>query len=126
VLYSYQLRGGSIIRSGSRRAESLLLVNAAVETAANGLDARIVASSSFQYFRTRYIVLSGMKDALAGPYEERERGALVAQLRGELTPRSVLALAQRRDWKRVALAGSALVSIPLHRRILKLASERPQ
>jgi glycosyltransferase involved in cell wall biosynthesis len=126
VLYSYQLRGGSIIRSGTRRAESLLLVGTAVETAATTLDPRIVASSSFQYFRTRYIVLSGMKDALAGPYDEGERAALVAGLRAQLTPKSVLALAQRRDWKRVVLAGSALVSIPLHQRVLRLASERPQ
>ncbi|WP_158253318.1 glycosyltransferase [Cryobacterium sp. N19] len=124
VLYSYVVRGGSIIRSGSRRAESLLLVEQAVTTAAITLDTRIIGSNSYGYFRLRYILLSGLKDALSGPYDAEERDEIVAELRSRLTWRLVLLAARRGDWKRLALAGSAKVSVPLHRRVLRLAAEQ--
>ncbi|MBG6213266.1 MAG: glycosyltransferase [Cryobacterium sp.] len=124
VLYSYVVRGGSIIRSGSRRAESLLLVEQAVTTAAITLDTRIIGSNSYGYFRLRYVLLSGLKDALSGPYDAEERDEIVAELRSRLTWRLVLLAARRRDWKRLALAGTAKVSMPLHRRILRLAAEQ--
>ncbi|TFB93895.1 glycosyltransferase family 2 protein [Cryobacterium luteum] len=124
VLYSYVVRGGSIIRSGSRRAESLLLVEQAVTTAAITLDTRIIGSNSYGYFRLRYVLLSGLKDALTGPYDAEERAEIVAELRSRLTWRLVLLAAARRDWKRLALAGTAKLSVPLHRRLLRLAAEQ--
>jgi len=123
-LYFYVVRGGSIIRSGSRRAESLLLVEEAVTAAAVTLDARIISSNSYGYFRLRYVLLSGLKDALSGPYDADERDEIVALLRSRLTWRLVLLAARRRDWKRLALAGTAKVSVGLHRRILHLAAEQ--
>ncbi|TFD72412.1 glycosyltransferase family 2 protein [Cryobacterium gelidum] len=124
VLYSYVVRGGSIIRSGSRRAESLLLVEQAITTAAITLDTRIISSNSYGYFRLRYVLLSGLKDALNGPYDDEERDAIVAELRSRLTWRLVLLAARRRDWKRLALAGTAKVNIGLHRRVLRFAAEK--
>ncbi|WP_158251170.1 glycosyltransferase family 2 protein [Cryobacterium sp. Y11] len=124
TLYSYVVRGGSIIRSGSRRAQSLLLVEQAVTNAAITLDIRIISSNSYGYFRLRYVLLSGLKDALTGPYDARERDDIVAELRSRLTWRLVLLAARRRDWKRLALAGTAKLSVPLHRRVLRAAAEQ--
>ncbi|GEP26862.1 glycosyltransferase family 2 protein [Cryobacterium levicorallinum] len=124
TLYSYVVRDGSIIRSGSRRAESLLLVEQAVTTAAITLDTRIIGSNSYGYFRLRYVLLSGLKDALSGPYDAEERDEIVAELRSRLTWRLVLLAARRRDWKRLALAATAKVSVGLHRRVLRLAAEQ--
>jgi len=124
VLYFYVVRGGSIIRSSSRRAESLLLVEQAVTTAAITLDTRIISSNSYGYFRLRFVLLSGLKDALNGPYDAEERVAIVAELRSRMTWRLVLLAARRRDWRRLALAGSAKVSMPLYRRVLRLAAEQ--
>ena len=80
VLYSYVVRGGSIIRSSPRRAESLLLVEQAVTTTAITLDTRIIGSNSYGYFRLRYVLLSGLKDALSGPYDPEEREEIIAEL----------------------------------------------
>ncbi|TFD66755.1 glycosyltransferase family 2 protein [Cryobacterium ruanii] len=124
VLYSYVVRGGSIIRSGSRRAESLLLVEQAVTSAAITLDTRIIGSNSYGYFRLRYVLLSGLKDALTGPYDAEERDEIVAELRSRLTWRLVLLAARRRDWKRLALAGTAKLSVPLHRRLLRMVAKQ--
>ncbi len=124
VLYSYVVRGGSIIRSSSRRAESLLLVEQAVTTAAITLDTRIIGSNSYGYFRLRYILLSGLKDALTGPYDAEERDDIIAELRSRLSWRLVLLAARRGDWKRLLLAGTAKVSMPLHRRVVRLATEQ--
>jgi len=123
TLYSYVVRDGSVIRSGSRRAESLLLVEQAVTAAAITLDTRIIGSNSYGYFRLRYVLLSGLKDALSGPYDPEERDEIVAELRSRLTWRLVLLAARRRDWKRLALAGTAKVSVGLHRRILRFAAK---
>ena len=122
VLYSYVVRGGSVIRPSPRRAESLLMVEQAVTTAAITLDTRIVGSNSYGYFRLRYVLLSGLKDALSGPYDTEERDEIIAELRSRLTWRLVLLAARRQDWKRLALAGSAKVSIPLHRRVLRFGA----
>ncbi|WP_104198760.1 glycosyltransferase family 2 protein [Cryobacterium sp. Y29] len=123
-LYSYVVRGGSIIRSGLRRAESLLLVEQAVTNAAITLDTRIIRSNSYGYFRLRYVLLSGLKDALTGPYDADERAEIVSELRSRLTWRLILLAARRRDWRRLVLAGTAKLSVPLHRRVLRLTAER--
>ncbi|TFD91418.1 glycosyltransferase family 2 protein [Cryobacterium serini] len=123
-LYSYVVRSGSIIRSGLRRAESLLLVEQAITSAAITLDTRIIGSNSYGYFRLRYVLLSGLKDALTGPYDAEERDEIVSELRSRLTWRLILLAARRRDWKRLALAGTAKLSIPLHHQLLRLAAKQ--
>ncbi|MCU1444484.1 glycosyltransferase [Cryobacterium sp.] len=124
MLYSYRLRSGSIIRSGTRRAESLLLVEHRVEQAALSLDPALPGSADYRYFVLRYIVLSGVKDALTGPYDADQTAALVRRLRARLTWGAILLTARRRDWKRLALALSAKLSLRAHRALLGAASER--
>ncbi len=114
-VYTYRKRPGSIITSSGRRAESLALVEEAVTAAAGRAG---VAGSSLEYFRVRYVVLSGIKDALTGSYDEAERAALLAGLRRRLGPRSLGVLIVRRDVRRTALALTAKVSPALHRRLL--------
>lgn len=124
VLYSYHLRGGSIIHSGSRRAESLGLIDAAVRSAAFRLDHRILRTREYRYFRFRFIVLSGVKDAVLGPYTDAERRKLVADLRVLLTWRSLLLPARAGDWRRLILGLAAKISQPLYRRVLGIANSR--
>ncbi|HYI34701.1 MAG TPA: glycosyltransferase family 2 protein [Glaciibacter sp.] len=124
VLYSYHLRGGSIIHSGSRRAESLRLIDAAVHSAAGRLDPRILRTREYRYFRFRFIVLSGVKDAVLGPYTDAERRNLVAELRVLLTWRSLLLPVLAGDWRRLTLGLAAKVSRPLYRRVLGIANSR--
>jgi glycosyltransferase involved in cell wall biosynthesis len=124
TLYSYVLRPGSIIRSGSRRAESLERVEQAVASAGYRLDTRIPDSADFRYFQVRYILLSGIKDALTGPYQTKERKDLLARLRSRLRWKGIAAVALRLDWKRFALAVTAKTSIAVHRRVLQRTAER--
>lgn len=124
TLYSYLLRSGSIIRSGSRRTESLLLVESAVSRAAASLDPRILRSREYKYFVVRYVILSAFKDATVGGYDESERNGMIATLRSRLDWPLVFVPLGRRDGKRFALALTAKVSMPAHRRLLELAAER--
>jgi glycosyltransferase involved in cell wall biosynthesis len=124
VLYSYHLRGGSIIHSGARRAESLGLIDTAVRSAATRLDHRILQTREYRYFRFRFIILSGVKDAVLGPYTDAERRKLMAELRVLLTWRSLLLPLQAGDWRRLVLALSAKISQPLYRRVLGIANSR--
>lgn len=124
LLYSYLLRGGSIIHSGSRRSESLALIDEAVRSAATRLDPRILKTPDYRYFRLRFIVLSGLKDAILGPYDLTEQRQLVARHRALLTWRSLLLPAAAGDWRRLALGGAAKVSLPLYRRLVQLAGSR--
>lgn len=123
VLYSYLVRSGSIVRSGSRRAESLVIVEDVVARAARALDPRILHSPEYRYFQLRYIVLSGLKDALSSGYSPGERKALVAALRSRLPWGAILLAARRRDGKRLSLAISAKTSLRLHRLLLAVAAE---
>jgi glycosyltransferase involved in cell wall biosynthesis len=124
LLYSYTQRSGSILRSGSKRMESLALVDQAVERAARGLDPQLVHSRAYRYFQLRFIALSGLKDALTGPYDRTERKALVARLRPRITFNTLVDLLAARDWKRLVLALTAKSSLPLHRLLLRLAGTR--
>jgi hypothetical protein len=124
TLYSYRLRSGSIIRSGARRAESLLLVEETVRRAAAALDPGLPGSADYRYFVLRFIVLSGVKDALTGPYDAQQSAELVRRLRARLTWGTILLAARRRDGKRLALAVSAKLSLPAHRALLGAAAER--
>jgi len=122
VLYSYLLREGSIIHSGRSRAESLLLVDDAVASAARRLDPRLLSTGSFALYRARFIVLSGLKDALLGPYPPDERMRRARALQSRLTWRAVAGFARRRDSKRLVLAVTAKTSLRLHRAVLTRAA----
>lgn len=124
VLYSYLLRGGSIIHAGSRRAESLALVDDAVRAAAARTDPRILKTSEYRSFRFRFILLSGLKDAVLGPYSAAERAALVPRIRAEIRWRMLLVAARTGDGRRLALGLAAKTSLPLYRRVLHLAESR--
>lgn len=120
VVYTYLKREGSIITSVGRRAESLALVEAAVVGAAEKAGSAVPAGA-LAYFLTRYVVLSGMKDAAQGRYSASERAALQTRWRARITARALLAVAARRDARRVALALAAKASPALHRRLLAVA-----
>lgn len=120
VVYTYLKREGSIITSVGRRAESLALVEAAVVGAA-GRAGSAVPAGALAYFRTRYVVLSGMKDAAQGRYSASERAELQARWRARITLRALVAVAARRDARRLALALAAKASPRLHRRLLAVA-----
>jgi glycosyltransferase involved in cell wall biosynthesis len=120
-VYDYRFRAHSIITSRSRRAESLALIAEAVDGAARALRPPVVDSDEYRYFVIRYLVLSGMKDAVAGDYDAVERTGHVRRLRRHLRLREMALLVRRRDYKRLALATSARVSLPAFRRLLALA-----
>ncbi|WP_210479318.1 glycosyltransferase family 2 protein [Naasia sp. SYSU D00948] len=120
TVYEYRIRPGSIITSRSRRADSLRLIEAGVRRAASLLPG-VVDGPAHRYFVTRYILLSGIKDATFGDYSDEERGALLAELRRRLTLRELRLLASARDVRRLALAATAKWSRPLYRRLLVIA-----
>ncbi|GAA1510510.1 glycosyltransferase involved in cell wall biosynthesis [Agromyces terreus] len=120
-VYEYRLRSGSIITSGSRRAESLALVGDAVTEAARRASPALVDSDEHRYFVCRYIVLSGAKDAALAPYEPAEGRRLFESMRGRITNQDLLLLARRRDVQRLALATSARWSKPVYRGLLQVA-----
>ncbi|WP_394554203.1 glycosyltransferase family 2 protein [Agromyces sp. MMS24-JH15] len=121
VVYDYRVRGGSIITSRSSRAASLELVGDAVARAAARLDPAILDGDAHRYFHARYIVLSGIKDGVQGPYSAEESTAIVARLRRRLGASDLAVLARRRDPRRLALAVAAKTSIPVYRRLLRVA-----
>jgi glycosyltransferase involved in cell wall biosynthesis len=120
-VYDYRVRSGSIITRPTRRAESLRLIAEALDTTARRLDPAMVDTADYRYFVTRYVVLSGIKDAVLGPYDPAERRDQLRRLRGQLRLRDLVLLARRRDVKRLALATSAKVSIPAYRRLRAVA-----
>ncbi|WP_395244574.1 glycosyltransferase family 2 protein [Agromyces sp. MMS24-K17] len=121
VVYDYRLRSGSIITSKSSRAASLELVGDAVERAARRVDPRLVDGDAYRYFRTRYIVLSGIKDGVLGPYSTTESSVIVRRLRRSLGAGDIAVFARRRDPKRLVLALAAKTSLPVYRRLLRVA-----
>ena len=120
-VYDYRVRRGSIITSGSSRADSLQLIAGAVASAAGRLEPPVVDTDEYRYFITRYLTLSGMKDAVLGPYSSAERKRHVRRLRSRLGLRELVLLARRRDLKRLALAVSARLSLPAFRRLLAVS-----
>ncbi|PJJ71856.1 glycosyltransferase involved in cell wall biosynthesis [Diaminobutyricimonas aerilata] len=115
LVYSYLLREGSIIRSGTRRAESLVLVGDAVRDAAGALDPAILASTDYEYYVQRFIVLSALKDATSQSYDDAAARALARQIRRRISLRGLRAVAARRDPKRLALLGAGRFAPPLYR-----------
>lgn len=102
-VYTYRLRAGSIIRSGSKRADSLRELGEVIESCVARVDKRALGSQDYLYYRARYSVLSRLKDATSGAYTPRERSALVREIRREMSMRHLAALARRRDSRRLAI-----------------------
>jgi glycosyltransferase involved in cell wall biosynthesis len=123
-VYDYRVRSGSIITSRSSRAESLELIAGAVDAAARTLDPPVVDTDEYRYFVTRYLTLSGIKDAVLGPYSSEERDLHVRRLRNRIRLGDLVLLARRRDLKRLALAVSAKVSLPAYRKLVTAAADR--
>lgn len=116
-VYEYRKRQGSIITSGARRAESLVIVDGFVQVAA--LRAGVEEGDpDLDYFRLRYIALSSLKDALEGAYPEPESRLLVAQARRRIGARGLLLLVSRGD-KRVGLALLAYAPWGVQARLLR-------
>lgn len=115
VVYSYLLREGSIIRSGSRRAESLVLVGDTVRDAAAGLDPAILGSTDYEYYVQRFIVLSALRDATSQSYDDAAARELARGIRRRISLRGLRAVALKRDPKRLALLGAGRFAPPLYR-----------
>jgi len=114
-VYTYKLRQGSIIRSGSRRAESLATVSSVVRATAAELDPALLESPDFLYYTARFDVLSRMKDATSSAYAADESGRLVRDIRRSLTAPVLWSTVRKRDFKRFALLTAARVSVPAFR-----------
>jgi glycosyltransferase involved in cell wall biosynthesis len=119
LVYQYVLRNHSVITSVYRRNDSLAIIDATVRRDAMGLG--LIASNDYRYFRARYILLSGMKDALLAAYTPAERAMLISERRRALTLQNVVAVARRRDMRRLALCITAKTSVRAHRALLALA-----
>lgn len=119
VVYQYRLRIGSVITSGSKRADSIRMIDHAIRRSAVRLG--LVASTDYQYFRARYIQLSGIKDALRAAYSPAERAKHLSERRSALTWADVWVFIRRRDARRFALALSARISLRAHRALLAVA-----
>lgn len=102
-VYTYRLRGGSIIRSGSRRADSLRTLGEVVAQCVARVDVTGLRHPDYRYYRARYSLLSRLKDATSGAYSPGERKALLREIRGEMSLSGAVALARRKDASRLAL-----------------------
>ena len=102
-VYTYRLRGGSIIRSGSRRADSLRGLGEVVAQCVARVDVTALRHPDYRYYRARYNLLSRLKDATSGAYPPAEGKTLVREIRGEMSLSGVMALARKKDAVRLAL-----------------------
>lgn len=102
-VYTYRLREGSIIRSGSKRADSLRQLGDVIASCVARVDARALHSRDYLYYRARFSTLSRLKDATSGAYAENERTALVKEIRGQMSLRQLGALVRRGDATRTAI-----------------------
>ncbi len=102
-VYTYRLREGSIIRSGSRRADSLRELGVVIASCVARVDAKALQGTDYLYYRARYSTISRLKDATSGAYPDGERAALVREIRGQMSLRQLGALVRRRDATRTAI-----------------------
>lgn len=117
-VYRYVLRSGSIIRSGSQRADSLRSVAKVVARCQAYIDATRLRSPDYLYYRARYSVLARLKDATSGAYHDERRRTLVKEARGDMSLAQWSALLRRRDATRLTLYSLGWASPPLYARIL--------
>ncbi|WP_345801562.1 glycosyltransferase family 2 protein [Microbacterium sp. AZCO] len=102
-VYVYKLRSGSIIRSGSRRADSLRELGEVIARCVARVDATALRRPDYLYYRARYHTLSRLKDATSGAYSESERRSLVKQVRSEMSFAQLGAIGRRRDVTRFGI-----------------------
>lgn len=102
-VYRYQLRSGSIIRSGARRGDSLRQLDRVVRRSAERLGESTLRGPDYLYYRARYNLLSRLKDATSGAYSDYEKKRLIREIRREMSLSQLLAIARRRDATRLAL-----------------------
>ncbi|GAA1944284.1 glycosyltransferase family 2 protein [Microbacterium deminutum] len=102
-VYTYRLREGSVIRSGSKRADSLRQLGDVMASCVARVDARELRGKHYLYYRARFSTLSRLKDATSGAYTEHERSALVKEIRGQMSLRQLGALVRRGDATRTAI-----------------------
>ncbi|MET0863813.1 MAG: glycosyltransferase family 2 protein [Nakamurella sp.] len=124
LVYGYRLRTGSIIRSGSRRAESLDSVAQVVLSCAERVGPETPHSHEFAYYTGRFSLLSRMKDATSGAYTEVETRDLVRRARREMKPAVFASLARERDAKRLALLIAARTNLPVYRLAMRREGAR--
>ena len=124
LVYGYRLREGSIIRSGSRRADSLEGVAQVVRHCAAQLGPDTLRSHEFAYYTARFSLLSRMKDATSGAYSEAESRDLVRRARREMKPVVFASLARERDAKRLALLIAARTNLPVYRLVMSREGAR--
>lgn len=121
VVYDYRIRPGSIITTQRSRAASLRMVGEAVEHSASRLSSELLDSDDFRYFRTRYVVLSSIKDGVLGPYSPVESKRILHSWRRELSFGDLAVFARRRDTRRLLLGVTARTCLPAYRAVLSLA-----
>lgn len=114
VVYDYHPRGGSLIGSSRSRFDSLMAIDEAVDEALAHAAPGLRGGDAHVYFRTRFIWLSALKDALTAAQPPGRRRAIVGRARRELGIPAFAALIRRADAKRLALAASARVSLRAH------------
>ncbi|WP_243075660.1 glycosyltransferase [Microbacterium sp. SS28] len=102
-VYTYKLRTGSIIRSGSRRADSLRELGEVMARCVARVDAAALRSPDYLYYRARYNTLSRLKDATSGAYSDTERRGLVKQVRSEMSFAQLGAIGRRGDVTRFGI-----------------------
>lgn len=118
VVYRYQANPGSLLTTRRRRAESLDVVENAVTAAAAHIDPVLLTTADFDYFLTRYVLLSRVKDGLAGEYRRGQGLALARAARRNLGWRRLRLVLHRRDFRRAAMILSSRVSLSLHARLV--------
>ncbi|WP_181026370.1 glycosyltransferase family 2 protein [Rathayibacter tritici] len=123
-VYEYRLRSGSIIRSGSQRADSLAGLAAVIERTARALDPRLLRSQDYTYYRARFSLLSRFKDATSGAHSADEAERLWRDAHGEAGLRHLAALVRRRDAKRSVLFGLAVAAPSLYRAAMQVGNGR--
>jgi len=118
VVYRYLLRQGSIIRSSNRRADSLRTVGQVVRDCAAELGPEVSEGRAMRYYSARFSLLSRMKDAVTGAYEDAQRRALVREIRADLSPRIQVAPLREGDPKRTGMLLAARWSLPVFRAMI--------
>lgn len=89
IVYRYKLRAGSIITSETPRAESLDIVRSVIKRIAETESLHLENSSNYDYFESRFILLSKLKDSRNAEYSPAQQAALVSEVRDAITLKSI-------------------------------------
>ena len=118
ILYSYEIRSGSIITSSKARTDSLNIVENALEKSLSSLDEGRKMASLFTYFQHRFFILSALKDSQSDAYDQETSTRLFRSARRRITWEGLFEMARRKDWKR----GLALLATKISPAGFKLSS----